>query len=140
MGVDGAKSKTHIKHTNMQGNNNELTLTELSFNDMPKAIAYLIGKVDSLEELLTSNKSNIQEADRWFNLQELQEYHPDHPASPTVYAWVSQRLIPNHKHGKKLMFLKSEIDEWLKTGRRKTHAELRAEAESFVASKKGGKR
>ncbi|MDR1342763.1 MAG: helix-turn-helix domain-containing protein [Prevotellaceae bacterium] len=31
-----------------------------------------------------------------------------------------QRSIPYHKKGKKLMFLKSEIDNWLKEGRRKT--------------------
>lgn len=113
---------------------------QISFNDIPQAMVYLINKVENLESLLNTKGQATTEADRWFNLQELQEYHPDHPAAPTVYAWVSQRLIPNHKHGKKLMFLKSEIDEWLKTGRRKTHAELKAEAESFVASKKGGKR
>jgi hypothetical protein len=33
------------------------------------------------------------------------------------------------------MFLKSEIDEWLKSGRRKTAAELRSEAAVFVAKK-----
>jgi len=113
---------------------------EISFNDIPQAMVYLINKVENLESLLNAKGQATTEADRWFNLQELQEYHPDRPAAPTVYAWVSQRLIPNHKHGKKLMFLKSEIDEWLKTGRRKTHAELRAEAENFHASRKGGKR
>jgi hypothetical protein len=38
-------------------------------------------------------------------------------------------------NGKKLMFLKSEIDEWLKSGKRKTAAELKAEAAEFVAKK-----
>jgi hypothetical protein len=33
------------------------------------------------------------------------------------------------------MFLKSEIDEWLKSGKRKTAAELKAEAAEFVAKK-----
>jgi tmRNA-binding protein len=33
-----------------------------------------------------------------------------------VYAWIGQRSIPYHKKGKKLMFLKSEIDSWLKEG------------------------
>ncbi|MEI8202922.1 MAG: helix-turn-helix domain-containing protein [Bacteroidota bacterium] len=108
---------------------------EISFNDMPKAMAYLIDKVENLETLVSKKQSETQESDRWFNLQELQEYHPDHPAAPTVYAWVGQRLIPNHKHGKKLMFLKSEIDEWLKSGKRKTAAELRAEAAEFVTKK-----
>jgi hypothetical protein len=38
------------------------------------------------------------------------------------------------------MFLKSEIDSWLKEGRRKTAAEIQAEAEQFVFDKKGGRK
>ena len=120
----------------MQENSiNEFTLTEISFNDIPKAMAYLIGKVEKLESLISKTQSNSQESDQWFNLQQLQDYHPDHPAAPTVYAWVGQRHIPNHKHGKKLMFLKSEIDKWLKSGKRKTADEIKAEAAEFVTKK-----
>jgi hypothetical protein len=105
---------------------------EISFNDMPQAMAYLINQVEKLESLLIAKHPEAQESDKWFNLEELRQYHPDHPAAPTVYAWVGQRLIPNHKHGKKLMFLISEIDAWLKTGKRKTSAEIEAEAQQFV--------
>jgi len=49
---------------------------------------------------------------------------------------VSRGLVPYHKNGKNLVFLKSEIDEWLKTGKRKSNAEI--EAESYL-KKKGGK-
>ncbi len=108
---------------------------QISFNELPQAIVYLIQKVENLEVLVAKGQSETHESDRWFNLKEFQDYHPDHPAAPTIYAWVGQRLIPNHKHGKKLMFLKSEIDEWLKSGKRKTAAELRAEAAEFVAKK-----
>jgi len=108
---------------------------QISFNELPQAIVYLIQKVENLESLISKGQSETHESDRWFNLKEFQDYHPDHPAAPTIYAWVGQRLIPNHKHGKKLMFLKSEIDEWLKSGRRKTAAELRTEAAEFVAKK-----
>ena len=108
---------------------------QISFNELPQAMAYLIDKVEKLESLISKGQSEKQESDNWFNLQELQNYHPDHPAAPTVYAWVGQRFIPNHKHGKKLMFLKSEIDEWLKSGKRKTAVELKAEAAEFVTKK-----
>jgi hypothetical protein len=36
------------------------------------------------------------------------------------------------------MFLKSEIDTWLKLGRKKTVAEIQAEAEQYVNNKRGG--
>lgn len=114
---------------------------EISFNDVPKAVAHLINKVDKIETLLSSKQPQPQESNQWLNLDDLCKYHPDHPAKPTVYAWIGQRSIPYHKKGKKLMFLKSEIDTWLKEGRRKTAAEIQAEAETFVFSnKRGGKK
>ncbi len=108
---------------------------QISFNELPQAIVYLIQKVENLEALVAKGQSETRESDRWLNLKEFQDYHPDHPAAPTIYAWVGQRLIPYHKKGKKLMFLKSEIDLWLKQGRRKTSAEIQAEAAEFVAKK-----
>jgi|WetSurMetagenome_2_1015567.scaffolds.fasta_scaffold15477_4 hypothetical protein len=113
--------------------------SELSFNDVPKAVAHLINKVERIETLLNTKQPQTQEGDRWLNLDDLCKYHPDHPAKPTVYGWIGQRSIPYHKKGKKLMFLKSEIDSWLKEGRRKTAAEIQAEAAQFItANKKGG--
>jgi excisionase family DNA binding protein len=114
-------------------------MQEISFNEMPQALAYLINKVDKLGTLLDKqSKLEQPEADQWLNLDDLCKYHPDHPAKPTVYAWIGQRSIPYHKKGKKLMFLKSEIDNWLKEGRRKTAAEIQSEAEQFVTNRKGG--
>ncbi len=113
--------------------------TDISFNDMPKALAYLIGKVDKLETLLSvQTTAKVEPSDRWFNLQELCEYLPDRPARQTVYGWIGQHAVPYHKKGKKLQFLKSEIDAWLKSDKRKTAAELHAEAIQFVNGKKGG--
>lgn len=80
-------------------------------------------RLSNIETLLLDIKHshNVQgqqsaEADRWFDLKELCKYHPDKPTKPTVYGWVSAGTIPVHKGGKKLRFLKSEIDNWLKQG------------------------
>ncbi len=78
------------------------------------------------------------EADRWFDLNELCIYHPDKPSKPTVYGWVHSGLIPVHKGGKKLRFLKSEIDNWIKQGRKKTLAETAKEADQYLKGKKKG--
>ncbi len=53
------------------------------------------------------------------------------------YGWVNAGIIPVHKGGKKLRFLKSEIDNWLKQGRKKTLAETASEAEQYCKTKKG---
>ena len=111
---------------------------QITFEKLPEAMEYLINKVEKLETLLCLTKSETPESDKWFNLQELCNYLPDKPARQTVYGWIGQKLIPYHKKGKKLQFLKSEIDTWLIGDKRKSVAELQADAASFVADKKGG--
>jgi excisionase family DNA binding protein len=108
----------------------------LQFNDLPNAISCLRREVRELKDLLQKPQID-QYSDQWFNLKELINYLPDKPAKATVYSWVSLGLIPNHKGGKKLRFLKSEIDAWMKAGRRKTVAESAAEADQYL-NKKGG--
>lgn len=110
----------------------------LTLETLPKAFTHLASEVSEIKRLLLE-KSNEQptEIDRWFDLNELCIYHPDKPTKPTVYGWVNAGTIPVHKGGKKLRFLKSEIDNWLRQGRKKTLAETTKEAESYL-KKKGG--
>jgi excisionase family DNA binding protein len=93
--------------------------------------------IDCVNSCLKNNKQahseQPTETDRWFDLNELCQYHPDKPTKPTVYGWVNARGIPVHKGGKKLRFLKSEIDDWLKQGRKKTWAETAKEAENYLS-------
>ncbi len=77
------------------------------------------------------------QTDRWFDLNELCIYHPDKPSKATIYGYVHTGIIPCHKGQKKLRFLKSEIDAWLKQGRKKTLAETANEAEQYLQTKKG---
>ncbi len=114
-------------------------LQPITFEQLPRAVSLLINEVKELKFLLqTSKHADVEPADRWFNLQELCDYLPDRPARQTVYGWTAQRLIPFHKKGKKLQFLKSEIDAWLKADKRKTATELQAEAIQFINAKRGG--
>jgi excisionase family DNA binding protein len=113
-------------------------MENLTLETLPKAFTQLTNEVGEIKRLLLA-KSNEQptETDRWFDLTELCNYHPDKPSKPTVYGWVNAGIIPVHKGGKKLRFLKSEIDSWLKQGRKKTLAETASEAEAYL-KKKGG--
>jgi hypothetical protein len=86
----------------------------------------LENKLSNIESLLLDIKHNPKpaseptEIDRWLNLSEFCNYHPDHPAKATVYGWITYKKVPYHKHGKKLRFLKSEIDLWLMEGEQDT--------------------
>lgn len=114
-------------------------MENLTLETLPKAFSLLTNEVSEIKRLLLE-KSNEQSADtdRWFDLNELCQYHPDKPSKPTVYGWVNAGIIPVHKGGKKLRFLKSEIDNWLKQGRKKTLAEVANEANDYLSKKKRG--
>ncbi|MCK3686161.1 helix-turn-helix domain-containing protein [Maribellus sp. YY47] len=65
-----------------------------------------------------------------------------HLSKPTVYSNYSKGLIPGGcKQGKRVLFDKQIILDWVRSGRKLSNAEIEAEAENFLATrKKGGRR
>lgn len=116
---------------------------ELTLETLPKAFSNLTTEVSEIRQMLLSLSSEKPaEYDRWLTLDELCQYHPDKPSKMTVYGWVHNGTIPVHKGGKKLRFLKSEIDSWLLQGRKQTRAEIEAESmterDTYLLTKKQG--
>lgn len=111
-----------------------VTITQITAPEFQELIE------SSLQKILNSKvKESQPETDQWFDLSELCEYLPDKPAKATVYGYVSANAIPCHKGAKKLRFLKSEIDAWLKQGRKQTLSEIEQETDNYLSKKKGGK-
>lgn len=111
-------------------------MAKLTLESLPTAFSELMEKVDKIEGLFSEwITPQPVSPERWFDLNEICEYLPDKPAKATVYSWVSKRYIPFHKGGKKLRFLKSDIDSWLNTGRRKTISEAENEANTYIIKK-----
>lgn len=116
-------------------------MNSITFEQMPEALAMLLEKVERMETYLKSiQPENAGNKDEWFDVDALCAYHPDHPAKKTVYDWITLRKIPYHKDGKRLRFLRSEIDAWLKSGYHKTEEEMYEESVRFVNSKREGRR
>jgi excisionase family DNA binding protein len=117
----------------------------LTLETLPKAFSQLTNEVSEIRQMLLAIcNDKPAEADRWLNLDELCQYHPDKPSKMTVYGWTQAGSIPVHKGGKKLRFLKSEIDRWLLQGRKQTTAEIEAESKTerdtyLLTKRKGGK-
>ncbi|MHB1107633.1 MAG: helix-turn-helix transcriptional regulator [Lutibacter sp.] len=111
----------------------------LTLETLPKAFTQLTFEISEIKRILLE-KSNKQptQTDRWFDLNELCQYHPDKPSKATVYGWVNVGTIPVHKGGKKLRFLKSQIDNWLMQGKKKSNAEIEAEANAYLSNNKKG--
>jgi excisionase family DNA binding protein len=74
----------------------------------------------------------------WMDIDGLCSYHPNNPSKKTVYAWTYKGKIPHYKDpgGKGVRFLKSEIDEWLKTGRVSTKHETSDNPTQFLKKRK----
>ena len=87
---------------------------KVTFENLPQIIAGIVDKLNELEcridTLAKDSKHPI--SDHWMDLQELRDYLPTHPATQTVYGWTSCNLIPFHKKGKRIFFVKDEIDIW----------------------------
>jgi len=111
----------------------------LTLETLPKAFSQLTNEVSEIRQMLLAiSNDKPAEADRWLNLDELCQYHPDKPSKMTVYGWTQAGSIPVHKGGKKLRFLKSEIDRWLLQGRKQTIAEVSLNADTYLLTKKRG--
>jgi excisionase family DNA binding protein len=102
---------------------------DITFEKLPQAVTEILKRIENVERLFLTQLAGPQlEQDHWFSLEEFCDYHPDKPAKATVYGWVSKREVPFHKHGKKLRFLKSEVDLMLKEGRFRSKSEIESEA------------
>ncbi len=103
-------------------------MKEVNYNNLPQAVEEINDRLIDIKNLLIlqgrdpANKPDIQ-----FTVSELANYL--HLAKQTIYSLVSHRNIPHLKKGKRLYFLKSEIDGWLALGRRKTVEEIQNEVE-----------
>ncbi len=111
---------------------------KITFDAMPEMLATIAKRLDSIEAKVDhlSIPHSQEEEDVWFNVKGLCEYLPSHPAEQTVYGWTSTHFIPYHKKGKSITFRKSEIDEWLSQGKKKSQLDLQREAEDFVNNKR----
>ncbi len=95
-----------------------ITFSKSDFQDL------IAETVTACLKRVNSSKESTTIVDTWFNLDALRSYLPNKPAAATVYAWVSKNEIPYHKKGKKLSFLKFEIDQWLKSGKQLSNSEI----------------
>ena len=94
----------------------------LTFDQLPHAVSLLLEKVSHLEQLLnekemlssgTEHPIDVKEAARFLNI-----------AVQTLYGKVSRKEIPVNKQGKHLHFYISELEVWLRKGRKKTIQEI----------------
>ena len=89
-------------------------MTEAEFREIIKASVR-----ESLQEIIVpqsiSNEKpmSLKDASAFLNL-----------ATQTIYGYTSNRTIPFYKKGKKLLFLKRDLEAWMQEGRQRTRKEI----------------
>lgn len=109
-------------------------MTQITFEQLPTAFTQLFNKVENIERLLQQKTEPRPEADQLLTIQQAAEFLK--LSVPTVYGLVSRSELPVNKRGKRLYFSKQELTDWVKSGRKKTQAEIQAEANAYLLSKK----
>jgi excisionase family DNA binding protein len=106
--------------------NNPFELIEARLSSIESLILDLkhqpkqVEPIDQQEQLLT-----IQQAAEFLRL-----------SVPTLYTKVSKGELPVMKRSKRLYFSRVELLEYLKEGRKKSNAEIEAEAEAYLSNSK----
>ena len=59
-----------------------------------------------------------------------------HLSKATIYGLTHRKEIPFHKRGKRLYFLKSEILDWIKSGKQESKSELELRADEYLSKKR----
>ena len=112
-------------------------MLEITHNNIPEAIKQLIEKVCKIELLLLekSNEKELEEND-FLNIQQAAEFL--NLSVPTMYGLKHRGEVPVMKrnNGKRLYFSKKQLSDWIKEGRRKTNSEIKAETDSFLATRR----
>lgn len=112
-----------------------------TFDMIPMLMANLLednkilsAKIDALNKKINMSLPANKKGDdnERMDVTEAQKYIPSHPAVQTIYGWTSNGQIPYHKIGKRIYFVKSELDDWLSNGKHKPDDDLRKEAEEYV--------
>ena len=105
--------KTKLK-THMEQNE-----SNLSFDQLPKAVGELLTKVDYVISRLDEKKeadssSPTSDDDQMMTMDEACQFIGKKRS--TIYSLTSERRIPYRKRGNKLYFFKKELVEWIQSG------------------------
>ena len=93
--------------------------SNLSFDQLPKAVGELLTKVDYVISRLDEKKeadssSPTSDDDQMMTMDEACQFIGKKRS--TMYSLTSERRIPYRKRGNKLYFFKKELIEWIQSG------------------------
>ena len=111
-------------------------MNTLTFEQLPSAVRTLTKEVSELKQLIitTADRKIINVPEQPINIKEAAIVLG--LAVPTIYSKASKGELPYMKRGKRLYFSRTELLEYIKGGKRKSSAEIDAEADAYLFNKK----
>jgi len=107
-------------------------MENISFEQLPNVVNQIQLKLNVIERLLLEDKNQSEETEL-LTVEQCAEYLS--LSKPTIYGLMSKNDIPYMKKGKRCYFCKSEIIDFLKTGRKKTNSEIISETSTYIVNK-----
>jgi excisionase family DNA binding protein len=110
----------------------------LTFDQLPNAVTLLTKEVSELKRLFIEKQEQppTDLPEQLLTIQEAAEFLS--LSVPTMYSKVSKGELPVMKRSKRLYFSRTELMEYVKDGRKKSIAEIEAEAEAYLLNNKKG--
>jgi excisionase family DNA binding protein len=108
----------------------------LTFNDLPEAIAEMYKKMSTLERLIHKhfNRPKEEQEEKLMSIKDASKFL--NLSVPTIYSKVSRNEIPYMKRGKRLYFSNKDLMDYLKAGRNKSIEEIEKEADEYLSNLK----
>ena len=111
-----------------------MIIVQLDSEQLSKLIQSSIRTV--LKETQTNTDEPNDQPEQLLTIQEAAEFLS--LTVPTMYSKVSKGELPVMKRSKRLYFSRTELLEYLKDGRKKSNAEIEAEAKAYLSNNKKG--
>ena len=111
----------------------------LDLMQLPEKVKLEVSKDDLIafaNYLLNHQMEEVEADNKFISIREVMQLTGK--ARQTIYGRVSKGTIPYYKdeNGGKLRFKKSEIVEWMQSGKKKTEADIQKEVDTYIKSKK----
>jgi excisionase family DNA binding protein len=103
-------------------------MEEFGFEKLPDVIRQLFEKVEHIEAMVLKLQTTQHHEAQPLSINEAADYLNVTVAA--LYSMTSRRLVPFNKPGKRLYFIKSDLDQWINSAKLKTHDELLTENKS----------
>jgi len=112
--------------------NNYINMLKLNFDSLPQVVQELNEKIDHITKLLESPKQvenpnqllTVQDAANFLNL-----------SVSTIYNKVNKRELPAMKKGRRLYFSRTELLNYIKSGKILSDREINEQANNFLSKK-----